>query len=374
MTCHQNQLFHLFLLLPPSSTTHSIFRISFTGDTSPTHFFSSEAQLSTILLHECAQQDSDEGHAVQQQHSTISQALLVAESMCPVCSVLTHFSQRFPKSMSGTEMLKNLGAKKREMLATLLALRKMKEMREMREMREMEKGETDKKEANEGKRSREEECDKMIGKKTETQDDEHRDNEENGVEIEAAAKETHSAERMLEKLESLEEVRSVFEELCADSEAGKEAQTVTLEAAVNALMRIAVDETEAEHDEGEDEDDDKMIGEEAHRVNELDSWLQKILRKAAALLSKCDFNSTIGPVTDVVLATDYLSISIISRKDAMENTFLRKSIEQCSGQFKNGYSTLSSAFIYKPSSVDSYLLLLDIFALANDNDSPEKNK
>ncbi|KAH7829008.1 uncharacterized protein MONOS_5220 [Monocercomonoides exilis] len=368
MTCHQNQLFHLFLLLPPSSTTHSIFRISFTGDTSPTHFFSSEAQLSTILLHECAQQDSDEGHAVQQQHSTISQALLVAESMCPVCSVLTHFSQRFPKSMGGTEMLKNLGAKKREMLAILLALRKM------REMREIEKGETDKKEANEGERRKEEECDKMIGKKTERKGNGHRDNEENGEEIEAAAKETHSAERMLENLESLEEVKSVFEELCTDSEACKEAQTVTLEAAVNALMRIAVDETEAEHDEGEEDDDGKMMGEEAHRVNELDSWLQKILRKAAALLSKCDFNSAIGPVTDVALATDYLSIPIISREDAMENTFLRKSIEQCSGQFKNGYSTLSSAFNYKPSIVDSYLLLLDIFALAKDNDPPKKNK
>lgn len=238
----------------------------------------------------------------------------------------------------------------------------------------MENGETDKKEANERERSREEECDKMIGKKTEKKGESHRDNEENGVEIEAAVKETHSAERMLENLESLEEVRSVFEELCADSEASKVDQTVTLEAAVNALMRIAVDVTEAKHDEGEEEDNDKIIDEEAHRVNESDSRLQKILRKAAALLSKCDFNSAIGPVTDIVLATDYLSIPIISREDAMENTFLRKSIEQCSGLFKNGCSTLSSAFIYKPSIVDSYLLLLDIFALAKGNDPPKKNK
>jgi ribonuclease Z len=51
----------------------------------------------TCLIHEATFQNSKLDEAVKKKHSTLSEALLVSKEMDARITILTHFSQRYPK-------------------------------------------------------------------------------------------------------------------------------------------------------------------------------------------------------------------------------------------------------------------------------------
>lgn len=74
------------------------FQVSYSGDTRPTNFFAYRVgQNSDLLIHEATLENGMEGEAAKKNHSTIGQALDIAYRMKSKYTVLTHFSQRYPK-------------------------------------------------------------------------------------------------------------------------------------------------------------------------------------------------------------------------------------------------------------------------------------
>ena len=72
-------------------------KIVYSGDTRPCSQLVQAGKNATLLLHEATLEDDllTEAHA--RKHSTISEALDIAEQMNPDFTILTHFSQRYPK-------------------------------------------------------------------------------------------------------------------------------------------------------------------------------------------------------------------------------------------------------------------------------------
>lgn len=73
------------------------FKVSYSGDTRPTAFFSRIGKGSNLLIHEATHEDDLLKEAQLKRHSTVSEAIKVARDMNAKNIVLTHFSQRYPK-------------------------------------------------------------------------------------------------------------------------------------------------------------------------------------------------------------------------------------------------------------------------------------
>jgi len=79
------------------------FILSYSGDTRPSPAFVAQGQGSTVLLHEATFADDMASQARAKKHSTVAEALGVAREMGVKVVVLTHFSQRYPKLLGGSE-------------------------------------------------------------------------------------------------------------------------------------------------------------------------------------------------------------------------------------------------------------------------------
>jgi ribonuclease Z len=72
-------------------------RLVYSGDCRPTFLLARSAKPVDLLIHEATFEDGREGEAMLKKHSTIGEALSVANEMEASCVVLTHFSQRYPR-------------------------------------------------------------------------------------------------------------------------------------------------------------------------------------------------------------------------------------------------------------------------------------
>jgi ribonuclease Z len=80
---------------------HSIgWKLVYSGDTLPTPNFAKFAKNSDILIHEATFDDSMAEEAKLRKHSTTGQAIQIAKDMNARYTILTHFSQRYPKLSS----------------------------------------------------------------------------------------------------------------------------------------------------------------------------------------------------------------------------------------------------------------------------------
>ena len=71
-------------------------KIVYSGDTRPTERLVKLGKDATILIHEATFDDSKQDEAVSKRHSTVSEAMNIAERMNAFRLILTHFSQRYP--------------------------------------------------------------------------------------------------------------------------------------------------------------------------------------------------------------------------------------------------------------------------------------
>eukprot|EP00850_Spirogloea_muscicola_P009327 SM000052S17719 [mRNA] locus=s52:317632:322429:+ [translate_table: standard] len=72
----------------------------YSGDTQPCQRLVRAGQGCTLLIHEATFEKGLEKHARKKKHSTVEEALLVAEQMKAQGVILTHFSQRYPKAIA----------------------------------------------------------------------------------------------------------------------------------------------------------------------------------------------------------------------------------------------------------------------------------
>ena len=72
-------------------------KVVYSGDTRPCPALAEAGRGATLLLHEATFEDSMQSDAVAKKHCTISEALGIAREMKPGFTILTHFSQRYPK-------------------------------------------------------------------------------------------------------------------------------------------------------------------------------------------------------------------------------------------------------------------------------------
>lgn len=73
------------------------FKFSYSGDCRPSSFFVRIGQGSTVLVHEATFDDQMQTDAEAKKHSTMSEAIRVAQAMGAKRLILTHFSQRYQK-------------------------------------------------------------------------------------------------------------------------------------------------------------------------------------------------------------------------------------------------------------------------------------
>jgi len=76
----------------------NIFKLVYSGDTTPCKHLIEAGKNATILIHEATFEDGMESEAKKKRHSTIGQALEVGRKMNAHRIVLTHFSARYTKS------------------------------------------------------------------------------------------------------------------------------------------------------------------------------------------------------------------------------------------------------------------------------------
>jgi ribonuclease Z len=74
--------------------------VVFSGDTSVCPPLISSCTNPTVLIHEASFEDTLEGLAAGKGHSTIGQAIITGERMGAKSTILTHFSQRYPKTLN----------------------------------------------------------------------------------------------------------------------------------------------------------------------------------------------------------------------------------------------------------------------------------
>ncbi|KAF9936074.1 Zinc phosphodiesterase ELAC protein 2 [Modicella reniformis] len=81
------------------SLTHKDeWKIVYSGDTRPCNNLVRAGQGATVLLHEATFEDDKAELAVKKKHSTTQEAIMVGEGMGAKHTLLTHFSQRYPKT------------------------------------------------------------------------------------------------------------------------------------------------------------------------------------------------------------------------------------------------------------------------------------
>ena len=88
---HCNNAYAVVLRCPSFGT------LSYSGDCRPSTAFANMAKNSDILIHEATFEDGMEAEAAVKRHSTIGEALSIAETMNAKAIILTHFSQRYPR-------------------------------------------------------------------------------------------------------------------------------------------------------------------------------------------------------------------------------------------------------------------------------------
>ena len=76
---------------------HSGWSIVYSGDTRPCPALVEAGKGATLLIHEATLEDGLLDHAVAKKHCTVSEALEISDKMSPEFTILTHFSQRYPK-------------------------------------------------------------------------------------------------------------------------------------------------------------------------------------------------------------------------------------------------------------------------------------
>ena len=85
---------------PLASEGGRSFRLVYSGDTRPCERLEAAGRGADLLIHEATFEDAMQEDAVHKRHSTVSEAVLSGERMGAAHTVLTHFSQRYPKSVS----------------------------------------------------------------------------------------------------------------------------------------------------------------------------------------------------------------------------------------------------------------------------------
>lgn len=73
------------------------FKISYSGDARPSEDFVMIGQDSDLLIHEATFDHRDANSALEKKHSTTTEAIRVSKDMRAKYTILTHFSQRYPK-------------------------------------------------------------------------------------------------------------------------------------------------------------------------------------------------------------------------------------------------------------------------------------
>ncbi len=76
------------------------FKLVYSGDTRPCERLEVAGRGADLLIHEATFEDSMQEDAVNKRHSTVSEAIRSGERMGAAHTVLTHFSQRYPKTVS----------------------------------------------------------------------------------------------------------------------------------------------------------------------------------------------------------------------------------------------------------------------------------
>jgi ribonuclease Z len=71
--------------------------LAYSGDCRPSHIFADVAKNSDVLIHESTFADELKAEAVLKRHSTVAEALDIAKQMQAKTTLLTHFSQRYPR-------------------------------------------------------------------------------------------------------------------------------------------------------------------------------------------------------------------------------------------------------------------------------------
>lgn len=72
--------------------------LAYSGDCRPSRQFSAAARGVQVMIHEATFEDDLADHAVSKRHCTTGEALRVAGEASAGCTILTHFSQRYPKA------------------------------------------------------------------------------------------------------------------------------------------------------------------------------------------------------------------------------------------------------------------------------------
>jgi ribonuclease Z len=72
-------------------------RVVYSGDCRPSSQLAQVAKGADLLIHEASFEDGMEAEAALKKHSTVGEALRVGYEMESKCTILTHFSQRYPK-------------------------------------------------------------------------------------------------------------------------------------------------------------------------------------------------------------------------------------------------------------------------------------
>ncbi|KAG0335250.1 hypothetical protein BG004_000073 [Podila humilis] len=80
-----------------SMTHQSGWKIVYSGDTRPCKNLVQAGKDATVLLHEATFEDDMKDKALNKKHSTTGEAIVVGETMEAKFTMLTHFSQRYPK-------------------------------------------------------------------------------------------------------------------------------------------------------------------------------------------------------------------------------------------------------------------------------------
>eukprot|EP00775_Hariotina_reticulata_P009019 gene9019-9191_t len=76
-------------------------KLVYSGDTRPCSRLVAAGAGATLLIHEATFEGGLAHHAVSKRHSTLDEAISVAEDMNAYRTVLTHFSQRYPRLPGG---------------------------------------------------------------------------------------------------------------------------------------------------------------------------------------------------------------------------------------------------------------------------------
>ena len=80
-------------------------RVVYSGDCRPSHKLAMAAKPADLLIHESTFEDNMRAEACLKRHCTIGEALQIAQKMEAKCTVLTHFSQRYPRIPPPTKVV-----------------------------------------------------------------------------------------------------------------------------------------------------------------------------------------------------------------------------------------------------------------------------